>query len=189
MPNVATPAARKTIAIAAPRCQASHERQMLSARAIRGRSWYGTSSTVRRMKASDEADARPDLAEKRAALPGLDAVWDAAGSHDLYLVGGAVRDLMAGHDAADLDLDIAVVAPPEDVLALALRIDPEARVHDRFGTATVRIGGTRVDLAATRAEEYGRPGALPAVRTAPIADDLARRDFTVNAMALPIAGD
>jgi tRNA nucleotidyltransferase (CCA-adding enzyme) len=73
--------------------------------------------------------------------------------------------------------------------SLARRIDPAARVHDRFGTATAIAAGTAVDLAATRAESYERPGALPTVRPAGIDDDLARRDFTVNAMALPLTGE
>jgi tRNA nucleotidyltransferase (CCA-adding enzyme) len=62
-------------------------------------------------------------------------------------------------------------------------------VHERFGTATARVGETQLDLAATRAESYERPGALPDVRPAGISDDLARRDFTVNAMAVPLTGD
>jgi tRNA nucleotidyltransferase (CCA-adding enzyme) len=63
------------------------------------------------------------------------------------------------------------------------------KVHERFGTATVELDGASVDLAATRAEAYPYPGSLPVVRPAALADDLGRRDFTINAMAVPLAGD
>ena len=61
-------------------------------------------------------------------------------------------------------------------------------VHHRFGTATVVSQGATVDLVTARRETYRQPGALPDVQPGDIADDLARRDFTVNAMALPLTG-
>jgi tRNA nucleotidyltransferase (CCA-adding enzyme) len=57
-------------------------------------------------------------------------------------------------------------------------------VHRRFGTAKLRAGNLTVDLAMARTETYARPGALPTVRMGSIQDDLARRDFSINAMAL-----
>ncbi|MGE5413165.1 MAG: hypothetical protein ACM3NW_03250, partial [Syntrophomonadaceae bacterium] len=70
---------------------------------------------------------------------------------------------------------------------LADRLDGEARVHERFGTATVRWPGGTLDVAATRRESYERSGALPVVRTGvSVAEDLARRDFTINAIALEL---
>jgi tRNA nucleotidyltransferase (CCA-adding enzyme) len=104
----------------------------------------------------------------------------------LYLVGGAVRDLLLGRPVADVDLVV-----PADAAAfarrLALDLGGRAKVHGRFGTATVELpGGGRLDVATARAEEYERPGALPRVRPGSIAEDLARRDFTVNAMAVEI---
>jgi tRNA nucleotidyltransferase (CCA-adding enzyme) len=72
---------------------------------------------------------------------------------------------------------------------LARRLGGEARTHERFDTASVRVDGLEVDLAATRSETYAHPGALPVVRPASLADDLFRRDFTINAMAMPLAGD
>src|SRR3954454_2682802 len=139
------------------------------------------------MSASGREISAERLAARVASIPALEAVREAAEDMPAYLVGGGVRDLLLGLDR--VDLDVAVEAPADDVAALARRIDPEARVHDRFGTATVGVGETEVDLAATRAESYEHPGALPSVRPAGIADDLARRDFTVNAMALPLAGE
>jgi tRNA nucleotidyltransferase (CCA-adding enzyme) len=63
-----------------------------------------------------------------------------------------------------------------------------ARVHERFGTATLAMpGGGHLDLARSRRETYEKPGALPRVEPAPIEEDLGRRDFTINAMALELA--
>ena len=61
-------------------------------------------------------------------------------------------------------------------------------MHERFGTATVRGAGIAFDLAGARRETYPRPGALPDVELgAPLEEDLARRDFTVNTLALRLA--
>lgn len=127
-----------------------------------------------------------ELGEKlRGLYPELGAVARAA-SAPTYVVGGAVRDALLGRGRGDLDL--VVVGDPEE-LAAALSSRPVAS-HDRFGTATVELGGHRLDLARARTETYPRPGALPAVAAADgIEADLERRDFTVNAIAVPVAGD
>jgi tRNA nucleotidyltransferase (CCA-adding enzyme) len=133
-------------------------------------------------------DISPNRLRQRAdALPAIAEVRTAAGELPLFLVGGAVRDLILG--LGRVDLDIAVEAAPADVAAFARRLDQAARVHERFGTATAEVAGTAVDLAATRAELYEEPGALPIVRSASLAHDLARRDFTINAMALSLTGE
>jgi tRNA nucleotidyltransferase (CCA-adding enzyme) len=124
------------------------------------------------------------LAERLAALPGIERLREAATGTAAYLVGGAVRDLLLGRDRADID-----VAVEGGVVELARRLGGEVRSHQRFDTATVRVDGLEVDLAATRSETYAHPGALPEVRPASLAADLHRRDFTVNAMAVPLAGD
>jgi tRNA nucleotidyltransferase (CCA-adding enzyme) len=119
------------------------------------------------------AAAYPELAEVAAAAP-----------DPVYLVGGAVRDLMLGRGRADIDL---VVEGDPEALAAALGAEPVV-VHSRFGTIKVDWNGEEIDLAAARRESYARPGALPTVDLgAPIRTDLARRDFTVNAMAIPLA--
>ncbi|MGI8633728.1 MAG: hypothetical protein ACR2NA_14445 [Solirubrobacterales bacterium] len=116
------------------------------------------------------------------SLPGLDEMRHAAAGRPAYLVGGAVRDLLLGLPVADID-----VAVSGDAAAVARALGSAATVHDRFGTATVRIAdGHAVDLAATRRETYPAPGALPVVEPAGIDEDLARRDFTINAMAVPL---
>jgi tRNA nucleotidyltransferase (CCA-adding enzyme) len=122
------------------------------------------------------------LAERLDVLPGLARVREAASGVRAHLVGGAVRDLLLGRDRADLD-----IAVEGDVLGLARRLGGELRVHERFGTATVRVDGLAIDLAATRSEAYPHPGALPVVRPADLGADLARRDFTVNAMAVALS--
>ena len=110
-----------------------------------------------------------------------------AGSEHVYLVGGAVRDLMLGVSPADLDL--VVVGDPGPLASRLAAGAGTVRTHGRFGTATVHgPQGVRYDLAATRSEAYPRPGALPVVTPAGIREDLTRRDFTVNALALGLSG-
>jgi tRNA nucleotidyltransferase (CCA-adding enzyme) len=133
--------------------------------------------------------AAADLRERLRRLPGMDRLLPALeGLPATYLVGGAVRDLLRGADAVDLDL--AVEGDARSVArALAERLGGSAREHERFGTATVRAGDLAFDLAATRTESYDQPGALPTVQAATLADDLKRRDFTVNALAVALVGD
>ncbi|MEA2466932.1 MAG: hypothetical protein QOJ57_1058 [Thermoleophilaceae bacterium] len=121
-------------------------------------------------------------------LPGMEALLPALeGLPRTYLVGGAVRDLLRG--AAPVDLDLVVEGDaPAVARAVAERLAGEAHEHDRFGTATVRAPGLSVDMATARRETYGEPGALPEVEPAGIDEDLARRDFTINAMALALPG-
>jgi tRNA nucleotidyltransferase (CCA-adding enzyme) len=123
--------------------------------------------------------------------PELLALGDAGA--DLALVGGAVRDLLLGRAPRELDV---VVAGDAAGLAneLAARLGagaaqpPSVTLHDRFGTALLRWDGCRVDIAARRAESYPAPGALPEVRPGTREEDLARRDFTVNAIAVALGG-
>lgn len=124
-----------------------------------------------------------DLGDRIRALPAADRLLPALdGLRPAWLVGGAVRDLMLG--AASVDLDVAIEGDAREVAReLAGRLGGEAVEHERFGTATVRADGLTVDLASTRRESYAHPGALPDVEPAPLDEDLARRDFTVNAMA------
>jgi tRNA nucleotidyltransferase (CCA-adding enzyme) len=123
------------------------------------------------------------LASRIAALPGFDAVRSAAaaGGGDVYLVGGAVRDALLGSARADLDLVVE-----GDQLAFARALGGELRTHERFATATVRLDGPVIDVSRARAESYSHPGALPEVRAADLAQDLARRDFSINAIAVAI---
>ncbi len=126
----------------------------------------------------------------RAALTALAGAAEARGAA-LFAVGGVVRDLLRspGDRLRIGDLDLAVEGDPAPLLdALARETSIRPTRHDRFGTATLRLGAVRIDLARTRRERYPRPGALPVVRPASIGEDLARRDFSVNAMALGLCG-
>ena len=108
-----------------------------------------------------------------------------AGGDPVYLVGGAVRDLLLGRGRADIDLVVE-----GDAAALAERLGVEAIAHERFGTAKLMLNGHEVDIAGARSESYPRPGALPVVESAAnLAADLRRRDFTINAMAIPLRGE
>lgn len=129
------------------------------------------------------ARQRADVAEAMIEqYPELREIAAAAGDIPIYVVGGAVRDLLAGRGRTDLDL-----AVDGDPLPIARRLDPEAMIgHDRFQTASLTVGDLPVDLARTRRERYRHPGALPEVEPAPIEDDLARRDFSVNAIAVRV---
>jgi tRNA nucleotidyltransferase (CCA-adding enzyme) len=130
-----------------------------------------------------------DLRERIRRLPGAERLLPAlAGLPPVYLVGGALRDLLRGAEAVDLDL--AVEGDARSVArTLADRLGGSAREHERFGTATVRAPDLVFDLATTRTESYDEPGALPRVEAATLVEDLRRRDFTVNAMAAALAGD
>jgi tRNA nucleotidyltransferase (CCA-adding enzyme) len=108
-----------------------------------------------------------------------------AGGDPVYLVGGAVRDLLLGRGRADIDLVVE-----GDAGALAGRLGAEVTSHERFGTAKVKRNGHQIDIAGARSESYPQPGALPVVEPgADLAADLRRRDFTINAMAIPLLGE
>ena len=140
------------------------------------------------------ATALPDAAAEALKWLCRVAVKDGV---SLYLVGGAVRDhLLIEPDTRTpgpiLDLDLAAdgdVSPLHVVLAELG--DGPPTVHDRFGTASVRLAAqpdAHIDLARTRAERYPAPGALPIVEPAPILADLRRRDFTINSAAFVLTG-
>jgi tRNA nucleotidyltransferase (CCA-adding enzyme) len=118
------------------------------------------------------------------AYPELEAVRE-AGAAPVYLVGGAVRDLLLGRGRSDIDLVVL-----GDAAALGAALGADVVEHERFATAKVQLDGHEVDVATARSESYPHPGALPEVEPAPdVETDLLRRDFTINAMAIPLAGE
>ncbi len=107
----------------------------------------------------------------------------------IFLVGGVVRDLLLGYP--NLDLDVVVEG---DGIAfarlLASALKARVRSHRKFGTAVVILPtGRRIDVASARTEFYERPAALPTVEMSSIRQDLYRRDFTINTMAVALTGD
>ena len=103
----------------------------------------------------------------------------------IYLVGGTVRDVLVG--VPHLDLDIMYLGGGTrfpDVVAQETGGIVDS--HTDFGTAKLFVDGLEVDLAAARNETYDRPGALPRVLPGTIVEDAARRDFSINAMAVSL---
>jgi tRNA nucleotidyltransferase (CCA-adding enzyme) len=141
----------------------------------------------------EAAPSVPDLGEQLLSLPGLERVFEAIQAvsvvfEGVYLVGGTVRDILLGE--ASFDLDIAVEGDGIALAqALARALGGRAVFHAKFGTGVVRWSGGRVDVASARTEFYDEPGALPAVEQAAIRQDLYRRDFTINAMAVSLKGE
>jgi len=106
----------------------------------------------------------------------------------VYLVGGVVRDMFLGYPNFDLDL---VVEGDAVKLAQQVAETSQAKLlaHHRFGTAKLRYENFTLDLATARKETYTRPGALPTVTPGTLKDDLIRRDFTINAMAISLGSN
>ncbi len=126
-------------------------------------------------------------AETRALLDTIGRLAAAQGAR-AFLVGGMVRDVWREAPVAGRDLDIVVEG---DGLTLARSLARELAgavlEHHRFLTASVEARGAgRIDVATARSERYATRGALPRVMPAGIEDDLRRRDFTVNAMAIEL---
>ncbi len=105
-----------------------------------------------------------------------------------FLVGGVVRDMLLNRKTTDLDVVIEGEAIPV-AKAVARQHKCRLQTHPRFGTAKITTANHVLDLVTARSETYAFPGALPTVQPATIIDDLARRDFTVNAMALLLSPD
>jgi tRNA nucleotidyltransferase (CCA-adding enzyme) len=153
---------------------------------------------------SDAKESTRALASREQVLEaptqqpgGAELLELARGRDDLMLVGGAVRDLLLGRTPRELDVVVAdgaieLAAELASRLGLPAGASPDARseatFHERFGTALVSWAGGRIDIATRRAESYPTPGALPEVRAGSLEQDLGRRDFTVNAIALALSG-
>ena len=111
----------------------------------------------------------------------------------LYIVGGSVRDLLLGRRVNDFDLIVEGDAIGL-ARALASRHGGAVTAHTKFGTAkwflpqTLKTHHDALDLISARSETYKHPAALPTVKSGTLADDLRRRDFTINALAVRLDG-
>jgi tRNA nucleotidyltransferase (CCA-adding enzyme) len=105
-----------------------------------------------------------------------------------YLVGGPVRDLLLGRHEAVVDLDVTLEADSSTFArALAKHINGRVRSFPQFLTYKVTAEGLpEIDVATARSEKYRQPGALPSVAPGRLKDDLLRRDFAINAIAIDI---
>jgi tRNA nucleotidyltransferase (CCA-adding enzyme) len=105
-----------------------------------------------------------------------------------YLAGGSVRDLLLR--IPSMDMDVVIEGDAMDFAQkLAARLSGRARIHEKFKTAVVVApGGLKIDVATARMEYYTHPAALPIVELSAIRNDLYRRDFSVNAMAIRLNG-
>jgi tRNA nucleotidyltransferase (CCA-adding enzyme) len=154
------------------------------------------SDLLRALGERPEAEVEPgaSLADELSGLselaPVFEAVAAASEPYDgVYLVGGTVRDILLGEP--NFDVDIAVEG---DAIGLARSvadaIGGRVRAHSKFGTAVVVYGEEqRIDVVTARTEFYDAPAALPSVEHATIREDLFRRDFTINAMAVSLKGE
>ena len=154
------------------------------------------SDLLRALGERPEVEAEPgtsltdELAELTELAPVFEAVAASSEPYDgVYLVGGTVRDILLGEP--NFDVDIAVEG---DAIALARSaadaLGGRVRAHSKFGTAVVLYGDDqRVDVVTARTEFYDAPAALPSVEHATIREDLFRRDFTINAMAVSLKGE
>jgi len=123
-----------------------------------------------------------------AEVKDLTAAFSARG-HELYLVGGIVRDLWLGAPIESLDFDLTTAARPDEIRAL---VDPLADAvwvqGEKFGTIGCRIGDRPYEITTHRAESYVDGSRKPEVVFGDDIDvDLSRRDFTVNAMAIRLS--
>jgi poly(A) polymerase len=127
-----------------------------------------------------------DLVRVPEVADSLGEVFVRAG-HALHLVGGTVRDALLGRQSDDLDF--ATDARPDTVLALVTDLGGTWTTGIEFGTVGVLVRGVRCEITTYRADRYDRVSRNPLVAYGEsLADDLRRRDFTMNAMAVSLPG-
>ena len=118
----------------------------------------------------------------------LELVKEIAAEKDChpFLVGGPVRDILLGRPAIDIDLTLETGSSTL-ARALAKRVEGRVRSFPQFLTYKVISSNfPEVDIATARKERYRTPGALPAVTAGRLKDDLLRRDFSINAIAIDL---
>ncbi len=104
---------------------------------------------------------------------------------EVFAVGGFVRDLLL--ERANFDIDIVVIGDAMPFAAsLSQEMACEHKVFDRFHTARLYLEDLKIDFSSARIEHYSDPGALPQIEFSGLSNDLYRRDFTINALALSL---
>ena len=129
-----------------------------------------------------------DLLRPGTSAMVLTGLFEEAG-HELYLVGGSVRDALLDRDARDRDLDFATSARPDEIRAVVGEwADSLYLAGQDFGTVAALKDGERYEITTFRSEVYREESRKPQVTYSDdIVEDLSRRDFTVNAMALHLS--
>ncbi|MBW2400691.1 MAG: CCA tRNA nucleotidyltransferase [Deltaproteobacteria bacterium] len=109
--------------------------------------------------------------------------------HALFMVGGPVRDFLLDRPIRDVDLLVLRHGKrgAAELARAAAVPGAEVVVHHRFGTVVIKQGESAVDVATARRESYPHAGALPVVEAGTLEEDLLRRDFSANALALPLS--
>ena len=136
------------------------------------------SDLLQKAISSDQLDLIHRVADEASAL-----------GFPIYIVGGFVRDLLLGHPSLDFDL---VVEGDAIKLtdSLVSKYGGKATIHQKFGTAKWFVNkNSFVDLISARSEIYKNPTELPTVKMGTISDDLHRRDFTINTLAIRLDGN
>jgi len=109
---------------------------------------------------------------------------------ETYVIGGFVRDLLLyGENADPGDIDVVVVGSGIKMAGKvrdALGGEAHFKVFKNFGTAMVRWGETEIEFVGARKESYRRDSRKPIVENGTLEDDLNRRDFTINALAVSL---
>jgi tRNA nucleotidyltransferase (CCA-adding enzyme) len=148
---------------------------------VRERSLANRADTIRLLESLPEG-ARRVLAAAAAIADEME--------RPVYLVGGFVRDLLLGEPSQDFDFVIEGNGFHfAQLMEKYLDVYKHVR-HQEFGTARLFLkNGLHVDIAGSRMEEYDYPGAMPHVEQSALREDLFRRDFTINAMALCLNRD
>ena len=138
-----------------------------------------------------KSDLEKTLSPQQLTLLRVVAGVAAARHLPLYLVGGFVRDLLLGIPATDFDLVVE-----GDAISLARTVAAQyggrVTAHVHFGTAQwfpLESDNLAIDLTSTRSETYKHNAALPSVKSGTLMDDLLRRDFTINTLAVRLDGD
>jgi tRNA nucleotidyltransferase (CCA-adding enzyme) len=147
---------------------------------------FGSSAEPERASAGEDLSG---MLARRLPQGALDVLREVGSEHGVraWLVGGVVRDLLLRRDNRDLDV---VIEGDACRLARRLgeRLGARVHVHEAFQTAAVFLpGDLRLDLARARTEHYRGPGALPEVEPGGLRQDLFRRDFTINTLAIRLS--
>lgn len=157
------------------------------------KAWGGVPEPARRVEIQDRLKAALPAPLIELLLQARDIANEMG--YSLYVVGGFVRDLLLG--VPNLDLDLVVEGDAIALArALAQQVGGRVRGHSRFGTAKIILGEKRtkgvppsLDFVTARTEFYEHPSALPEVERSSIKQDLYRRDFTINTMAICLDRD